>query len=61
MTTLAIQQQWRDAKIDLDGDAGQTEGHIHPIVEAVEIDWPLPTAPVDGRKCTVRCQRQSLP
>ena len=35
VTMLAIQQHWRDAKVDLGKDAGPTESHIHPIVEAV--------------------------
>ena len=46
MTTLGIQQQGRNAEVDLGEDAGPTEGHIHPIVEAVEIDGPLQLLPL---------------
>ena len=46
MTTLGIQQQGRNAEVDLGEDAGPTEGHIHPIVETVEIDGPLQLLPL---------------
>ena len=46
MTTLGIQQQLRNAEVDLGEDAGPTAGHIHPLVETVEIDGPLQLLPL---------------
>ena len=38
VTAIDVQQKWGDVKVYLAKDTGQMEGHIHPIVKAVEID-----------------------
>ena len=50
MTALDVQQKWGDSKVYLGKDTGQMEGHIHPIVKAVEIDGPLSTSHADCKK-----------